>query len=78
MLWPLSASDGYIKLLRERHPAALVVLSHYCVVVHATESKTWFTRGWASKVIRAIEATLPPEWAEMIQWPLESVRSAVP
>ncbi len=76
--WPISVSNSYVRMLREVNPAALVVLSYYCVVVHLSETTTWFTRGWASKLLRAVEALLPPEWSEMIQWPLEHIHNSTP
>ena len=78
MQWPIHVSDGYIKLLREKSPAALVMLSYYCVVVHAAESKTWFTKGWASNLLPAVEALLPPTWDKLIHWPLERIYSRTP
>ncbi|KAJ9132430.1 C6 zinc finger domain-containing protein [Pleurostoma richardsiae] len=78
MFWPITLSDTYIQMLRDRSPPALVVLGYYCVLVHMTESKAWFTRGWAPKLLRAIEAALPPEWTVLIDWPLEHIHNHTP
>ncbi|KAK2042380.1 fungal Zn binuclear cluster domain-containing protein [Colletotrichum somersetense] len=36
-LWPIMMSTDYLDSLRQRQPAALVVLAHYCVIVHLAE-----------------------------------------
>ncbi|KAH8884999.1 hypothetical protein GQ53DRAFT_696849 [Thozetella sp. PMI_491] len=73
MHWPSVVSNAYINLLRARSPAALTLLSYYCVVVHATESMTWFTRGWATRLIKSIETILPPDWGDAIEWPIKRI-----
>ncbi|PSR80520.1 hypothetical protein BD289DRAFT_440630 [Coniella lustricola] len=75
--WPISISEAFIKLLREKHPAAIVLLTYYCVIVQGTESRTWYTRGWASKLLLAAEVLVPSPWAALIEWPLQRVGRAV-
>ncbi|KAI0867724.1 hypothetical protein GGS24DRAFT_484699 [Hypoxylon argillaceum] len=71
MSWPIFASDPYVGLLRGSCPGALIILAFYCVIVHETESNTWYSRGWGSKIIQQIHGRLGKEWVSFIQWPLE-------
>ncbi|KAK1574739.1 fungal Zn binuclear cluster domain-containing protein [Colletotrichum navitas] len=50
-LWPIMMSADYLDLLRQRHPAALVVLAHYCVIIHLAEPFSgWDALGRAGNV----------------------------
>ncbi|KAH7129830.1 hypothetical protein B0J13DRAFT_452185 [Dactylonectria estremocensis] len=70
IIWPMTLNDGFLALLRVRHPAALVVVAHYCTVLHSAGSDYWFMRGWGRCVATAIAECLAPPWKESIQWPL--------
>ncbi|KAH7008903.1 hypothetical protein EDB80DRAFT_777415 [Ilyonectria destructans] len=76
IIWPMTLNDGFLALLRERHPAALVIVAHYCTVLHAAGSDYWFMRGWGRCVATAIAECLTPPWKEYIEWPLAYIDEA--
>ncbi|OLN96278.1 Sterol uptake control protein 2-like protein 6 [Colletotrichum chlorophyti] len=70
MTWPINLSDEFMQMLRDRDPAALILLAYYSVIIRSTESSTWFMRGWGINVARTITSDLDPAWKEMIKWPM--------
>ncbi|KAF4967877.1 hypothetical protein FSARC_4644 [Fusarium sarcochroum] len=54
IIWPMIIKDGFLQLIRDRHPAALVVIAHYCTVLHAVGSKFWFLENWGHEMLDAI------------------------
>ncbi|KAL0929778.1 fungal Zn binuclear cluster domain-containing protein [Colletotrichum truncatum] len=70
LMWPGSMSKDYLVLLREQHPAALMLLAHFCVVAHMAEPFCWFLEGWAKALMAVITAQIcDSPWAEFIKWP---------
>lgn len=78
MVWPINISDQYLQLLKEKVPAALVVLGYYCVVVDRSAVRNWFTRSWAREALYAINSILPPYYTDLLRWPLDQVSVATP
>lgn len=74
MTWPISMSEEYISLIRQRHPAALALMTYYCVILHATGGNYWFVRGWGSSVAKDIECALPSQWRDVVRWPMAWIR----
>ncbi|KAF4429137.1 Sterol uptake control protein 2 [Colletotrichum fructicola] len=73
-LWPVLMSSDYLDMLRRRHPAALVVLAHYCVIINMAEPFCWFLNGWARALLSIIsEQLMGTAWAELIMWPIEVI-----
>ncbi|KPM38477.1 hypothetical protein AK830_g8108 [Neonectria ditissima] len=69
--WPLRLSDEYLDLLRGRDPIAMVVLAHYCVLLHYAESTCWFLEGWSKTTIQNIANDLSDSpLQDLIEWPL--------
>ncbi|KAL0943045.1 fungal Zn binuclear cluster domain-containing protein [Colletotrichum truncatum] len=72
--WPVRMSTEYLDLLRRRHPAALVVLAHYCIIINAAEPFCWFLNGWARALISVIsEQLIGTPWGELLVWPREVI-----
>ncbi|KAK1676896.1 hypothetical protein BDP55DRAFT_630981 [Colletotrichum godetiae] len=66
--WPVRVSQEYIKLLQQRRPEALVLLSYYAVLLH------WARDYWAvgtsgEFLIRATSDHLGTYWKEWLEWP---------
>ena len=74
-LWPLLLGENFVSLLRTRHPVAMPVLAHYCVLMRATEPACWFVRGWslnvAEFIMKSVEGT---HWEDLCRWQLEQIR----
>ena len=67
-LWPVMAPQEYITKLNERRPEALVILAHYCVILHHLDDY-WWMRGWAAHIVENIDRELDDGWLYWIQWP---------
>ena len=75
-IWLLRVSDEFIGLLQNRHPGALILLAHYCILLKTLESN-WYFEGQASRLISKIHQHLDPRWHCYIQDPLEKVNDGV-
>ncbi|KAF5009595.1 hypothetical protein FDECE_4199 [Fusarium decemcellulare] len=72
--WPMRLTSSYHALLRNGDPLALVVLSHYCVLLQSREPKYWFFQGWTSALMEPImKNVVGTIWEELIQWPLAAI-----
>ncbi|KAK4445437.1 hypothetical protein QBC34DRAFT_358224 [Podospora aff. communis PSN243] len=56
--WPWTVSGELLGFLRARHPAALMVFLHYCVIMRTLEGDYWFLDGWSAKLGGVIETSL--------------------
>ena len=74
--WSAFVDKTYITTLRQRHPAALVVLAYYGVALHALDY-TWWLHGIGLEVVKSVAAVLAmmgaQEWQHLLQWPLQRV-----
>ncbi|KAF5003632.1 hypothetical protein FDECE_9838 [Fusarium decemcellulare] len=70
MSWSLSLSAEFMDLVRQRHPVALGILAHYCVVLHHAGLAHWFLGGWGRPVLLDIYGSLDPEWRCLVEWPM--------
>ncbi|KAF7898330.1 hypothetical protein EAF00_004776 [Botryotinia globosa] len=80
LTWPflLDAERGFMTLLKEMRPLALVILAHYGVALHASQDD-WFIGEWGRNLIFDVKKTLSlagdeAELQELMAWPLEIVR----
>ncbi|EXJ90133.1 hypothetical protein A1O3_03202 [Capronia epimyces CBS 606.96] len=64
-IWPMRVSDGFMSLMKEQHPAALILLAHYSLLLKRIESE-WFFRGRATRLMRSIVRKLHPQWHPFI------------
>ena len=67
-LWPVMIPQDYISMLNEKRPEALIILAHYCVILHHLDDY-WWMRGWAMHIIDNIHRELDEDWLYSIQWP---------
>lgn len=66
--WPcFSCPDGYIKLLEDAHPGALVIYAHFVMLCEVFD-KIWFLQGWAERVLRIIKSLLEENYRPHIEW----------
>lgn len=71
-IWPAKVSQDYLDLLKERDPAALVLLAHYCLLLEPLESN-WYMSGFRKRLLTRIYNQLDDEWRQWLQWPLEEI-----
>ncbi|EXJ94900.1 hypothetical protein A1O1_00018 [Capronia coronata CBS 617.96] len=67
-IWPVRVSDKFMTLLKARHPAALILLAHYALLLERIES-AWYFKGRATRLISSISRKLPLEWHQFIPKP---------
>lgn len=76
--WPAFVKNSYVSLLKQRHPAALVVLAYYGVTLHALDH-AWWLRGVGSNLVKSVAAIVGTrhgtEWQDLLQWPLNRIGS---
>jgi hypothetical protein len=68
--FPMNVPEALIGQIRSREPLALVILAHYCVLLHRAPVR-WWAVGWGSKVLKAVCHCLTgkePVWTEHIAW----------
>lgn len=71
-VWPMCIDIEYMGLLKARHPSALILLAHYCVLLGKVKDQ-WYCEGRAKRLLESILRYLDTEWLGCIQWPLEEV-----
>lgn len=71
-LWPLEVSDKYMELLRDRHPGALILMAHWCIMLNSTRSQ-WYSEDLAPRMLLGILQQLDARWHCYMQRPLEEV-----
>ncbi len=67
-LWPVMIPQQYISLMNARKPEALIILAHYCIILHHLDFY-WWMRGWAMHIIDNIHRELDDDLRSWIQWP---------
>ena len=67
-LWPVIIPQGYLTLLNMRRPEALIILAHYCIILHHLDDYWWMS-GWARHIVDNIDREIPDDWRYWIQWP---------
>ena len=75
--WPASVNHSYGTLVKERRPAALVVLAHYVVALHCL-TQAWWLRDLGRDIVMAVDSLFRragiEDWHKLLQWPLSKVQ----
>ena len=71
--WPIENSIEYVELLSNWHPGALILLAHYCIVLHRVGARSWYLGGGAASMLSTIVKRLDITWHRYIEWPLKEV-----
>ncbi|KAK4947013.1 hypothetical protein LTR10_014155 [Elasticomyces elasticus] len=78
--WPAFVDNLYVSLVKQRHPAALVVLAYYGAALHALDH-AWWLRGVGRHMVGAVSAIVQAKhmevWQDLLQWPLDRVGETV-
>ena len=72
IMFPYLIQKGFIDLVEEQRPRALVILAHYFALLTCFEY-VWFLGDIGSREIRAIQAAIPQEWQELMSYPLQTL-----
>lgn len=73
LVWPVNLPPLFVDLLSEKQPEALVILAHYCVLIHWSDTSDWFVNGWGRYMLETIQDSVPVAWAEHLKWPEEMI-----
>lgn len=73
-IWPVIVGTEYIASLRQRHPAALVVLAFYCTILRMAEASCWALESWAESILKCVCNSLEgSHWEKLLEWPKQVV-----
>ena len=70
--WLVTASEGYLDLLDQRRPEALVLLAHFAVLLHR-RNKSWVIGDAGSRLLRHIRTYLGQRWDKWLEWPSQVI-----
>lgn len=68
LLWAYSLSKQFRDDMEACHPAALVMLGHWCVLLH-TINDSWLLKGTSLQLLEEIEIKIHPSFREWLVWP---------
>ena len=66
--WMILVPPGYIELLVQRKPEALVILGHFAVILHKLRT-CWTVGDAARQLLLIVEAHLEEPWHTTLSWP---------
>ena len=70
--WVGHLPEEYQLLLQKKESWSLVILAHFCILVHRSET-VWFMEGHAVRLLRRIHSLLESDWGEFIGWPCQEL-----
>jgi hypothetical protein len=70
--WPEMIPQRFFELLKRHEKLALIIVAHYCIVLHRLRS-SWWLRGWGQGVLEAICEHMDSASQEMLRWPKKMV-----
>jgi hypothetical protein len=73
LIFLFMAPEEYLTRLHQRQPAALVLLVHFCAVLHEFRH-FWFLHGWPRDIVEAVDDILGDYWNPWMSVPREAVR----
>ncbi|GFF38370.1 conserved hypothetical protein [Aspergillus lentulus] len=68
-MWVFHVPDRFFQLVQKRDAFALIILAHFCVLLHDLRNHWWMS-SWGYKVIVAIYRTLDADLRYSLSWPL--------
>jgi hypothetical protein len=72
--WLVAVPTGYIELLNQRRPEALVVFAHFAIMLHHV-AEHWFVGDLGMRLVHLINNHLGPFWADWLEWPNQMATS---
>jgi hypothetical protein len=74
-IWPMKLTPSFLSLLstdHQPHPAALILLAHYCLVLRRLDG-CWYFCGGARKLLGSILRRLSARWRRCVEWPVREI-----
>jgi hypothetical protein len=75
LLWPSRISISCVEHMRARRPFALLLLGHYCALLHHGTNQ-WWMREWDRSVLSAISQSLDGQWIKHMSWAVQAVQDS--
>lgn len=72
-MWVCDVPAEFIELVQDHDPLALVVLAHYCVVLHRLRER-WWVATWGERVLDDINGILGVSWSRELEWAVKMVK----
>ncbi|KAH7166511.1 hypothetical protein EDB81DRAFT_285424 [Dactylonectria macrodidyma] len=73
-VWPMVISPEFIELLVQEHPAALILLAHYCLLLERIQPQ-WYFEGRATMLLNTVLERLDRQWHPFVLESLEQMGS---
>ncbi|KAJ5294208.1 hypothetical protein N7508_009029 [Penicillium antarcticum] len=73
--WLFEIPLGFVELLEQRRPAALIIFAHFSILFQ-NAPKFWWNEPIPAKIVKAVAAVLPQEYHRWMEWPLREVLGA--
>jgi hypothetical protein len=70
--WPARVSDDFVTLLHDEHPATLILVAHYCILLKQLETY-WYMERYAERLLSQVYTRIGPKWRIWMSWPLQDV-----
>jgi hypothetical protein len=70
--WPVRIEQGFFTLTSEKHPGALILLAHYCVILNQI-GDCWYIGGRPGMLIASIARILDKRWHTYIKGAVEEI-----
>ncbi|KAJ5748765.1 uncharacterized protein N7511_010461 [Penicillium nucicola] len=70
--WLFGIPFGFVELLEQRQPAALIIFAHFAILFQ-NAPKFWWNEPIPAKIVRAVAAVLPRDYHRWIEWPIREV-----
>lgn len=67
-VWPIILQRDSIRLFTQLTPLSLVLLAHYCVILHHLNGY-WFLHDWHKALLAGITECLPSDLKTWVIWP---------
>jgi hypothetical protein len=75
-IWPMYTPLKYMEMVRDKHPGALILLAHYCVLLKKLEGY-WYFDGRATALLKSVVECLDQKWMAAVRWPMEQIGMTV-
>ena len=73
LMWTARVDTKYLDLLCKNDPTAIIVFAYYCVLWSLSESRYWYMKGHAPRMLSRAVDLLGSEWHDWIAWPRDMV-----
>ncbi|KAH6662108.1 hypothetical protein B0J14DRAFT_310239 [Halenospora varia] len=74
--WAILIPEEFIRLVTERHSLALLIVAHYCVVLHKSP-RVWWVNGWSEGLFGVISRSLGVLYQDALQWARLQIESDI-